>query len=494
MAYVVGIDLGSQSMKGVLLDSNGSLKAEASSSYDISFPEPGWAEQNPRVWFKALKEIIPNLLRISGIRAADIGTIGFASQVDGVVAIDQYGEPLRPAILWMDRRSEDSCKLIRKSISPVDVMELTGLNIDSYHVAPKILWIRDHEPMIFSKTKAFLLPGSYMVYLLTGERVLDYSNASSTMLYDIRTKNWSNQMLGITGLEASQLGHIQSAEQVAGHLTVKAAKQLGLSPYTRVITGCGDEHAACLGAGLIIPGILCDIVGTAEAVAIASDRPIIDPTGLVETHAHADKRWWLIENPGFVSGGSLRWFSDVIARESYAEMSLSAEKVPPGSDGLIFLPCLSGSMTPKWNANAKGTFYGLTMKHSVAHMTRSVFEGCTYGFRDIIQRFHELSIDCQDIRLVGGGAKSQLWCQIKADATGYAIKTIKETEAAAIGAAMLAGVAEGTFISLDEAVEKLVKFDKVYTPDHRLKSVYDESYGLYRDLFTVLEPLYEPRN
>ncbi|MBA2714054.1 MAG: xylulokinase [Rubrobacteraceae bacterium] len=490
MAAVIGCDVGSQSLKGVLIGAEGEVLAEAAAPYDLSFPRPGWAEQDPRDWLSALGTVVKALLDKSGIVAREVGTLGLASQVDGVVAVDAEGQPLRPAIIWMDRRAEAQSVALGRETSWARIFDLTGLNLDSSHVAPKILWLRDEEPELYERAEALLLPGSYLVHHLTKEKVVDHSNASSTMLYDIRKRGWSDEMLCAAGLDAGVLGRVASAEEVAGRLTEAAARELGLAAGTQVIVGCGDEHAACLGAGLVEPNIICDITGTAEPVAVAAGEPVFDETGLVETHAHADPRLWLVENPGFVSGGSIRWYSDNVAQTDYAKMTAEAEDVPPGSEGLVFLPCLSGAMTPTWNSNARGVFCGLSMGQGRGHMTRAVFEGCAFGFRDIVDRFGAMGLGGEEVRVVGGGAKSPFWCQVKADATGRTLRALKAEEATATGAAMLAGVAEGVYPSLDEAAERLVEFGATYEPDLGNKDAYDEAYALYRAAYSALEPVF----
>ncbi|QYJ16071.1 Xylulose kinase [Rubrobacter xylanophilus DSM 9941] len=491
MAAVIGCDVGSQSLKGVLIGATGDLLAEASAPYGLSFPHPGWAEQDPNDWLFALRSVVKELLDGAGVRPGEVGTIGFATQVDGVVAVGPGGGPLRPAIIWMDRRAEAQSRALRDRVPAGRVFEVTGLNLDSSHVAPKILWLREEEPEVYRSASAFLLPGSYLVYRLTGEKVVDYSNASSSMLYDVRKKDWSEEMLAVANLDPALLGRVAPADEVAGTLTEDSAREIGLRAGTRVVVGCGDEHGACLGAGLVEPDLVCDITGTAEPVAVAADEPVFDGTGLVETHAHADPRLWLIENPGFVSGGSIRWYSDNVARTDYDALTAEAEDVPPGSEGLIFLPCLSGAMTPTWNGNARGVFYGLSMKHGRGHMTRAVFEGCAYGFRDIVDRFGEMGLGGEEVRVVGGGAKSPFWCQIKADVTGRVLRALKIREATATGAAMLAGVAEGVYGSLEEAAACLIEFGATYEPDPDKKDAYEEAYGLYRAAYAALEPVFD---
>jgi xylulokinase len=488
---VIGCDVGSQSLKGVLVDADGVTVTGASATYELSFPHPGWAEQDPEGWLRALRAVISALLERGGVAAGDVGALGLASQVDGVVAVDAQGRHLRPAIIWMDRRAEPQRRALGGRIPEERIFDLTGLNLDSSHVAPKILWLRDEEPEAYREASSFLLPGSYLVHRLTGERVVDYSNASSTMLYDVRSRGWSEEMLSAADLVADELGRVAPAEEVAGVLSRSAGREVGLDPGTKVVVGCGDEHGACLGAGLVVPDLICDITGTAEPVCAAADEPVFDETGLVETHAHADSRLWLIENPGFVSGGSVRWYSDNVARVGYDEMTREAEGVPAGSEGLVFLPCLSGAMTPTWNGNARGVFHGLSMRHGLAHMTRAVFEGCAFGFRDIVDRFGEMGIGGEEVRVVGGGADSPFWCQIKADATGRTLRALKSREATATGAAMLAGVAEGTFASLDVAAEGLVELGAAYEPNAADRAAYDEAYELYRAAYAALEPVFD---
>ena len=492
MKYVIGIDLGTQSMKGLLVNESGQIVAEANSAHDPTYPYPGWAEQYVPDWIDSLKTVVGNLLAESRIDPADVGTIGFDSQVDGAVAVDADGNALLNALIWLDRRAEAQCRTIEKNISADRVFALTGLNLDSSHVAPKLLWIKETHPEIFKKCKNILLPGSFMVHWLTGKSVVDYSNASSSMLYNVTNKCWDDEMAEAVGIDPMIMGTIGAAHDIVDTLTEKAAKELGLTTRTKVIIGCGDEHAACVGAGAVKPGMVCDITGTAEPVAAVAEKPAFDNIGrLVETHAHADSRWWLIENPGFVSGGSTRWFRDNIVRGLYDEMNLLAAKAPIGSDGVIFLPCMSGAMTPRWNGNARGTFVGLSLNHTLDHMSRSVFEGIAFGLRDNIDRFGEIGLDCSRILVIGGGTKSPFWCQMKADCLGKTLTSTKSAEGAAIGAAMLAAVAEGFFKDLDEAAEAMVELGDTYEPDASKKAAYDEAYARYRDAYDSLEPFFD---
>lgn len=493
MSYVIGMDLGTQSLKGVLIDPSGKTVAEASHAHEPSYPNAGWAEQTRAMdWIDSMVDVVHKIMADSGISPDEVEMIGFDSQVDGAVAVDNDGNPLTPALIWLDRRAEAQTAAMGKKIAEEKIFELTGLNLDSSHVAPKVLWIRETYPDIFEKCSNILLPGSFMVKYLTGEAVVDYSNASSTMIYNVNTKAWDPEIAKALDLDPMILGRIGPSHEVAGHLTERAAELLGLTTNCRVVIGSGDEHAACLGAGLVRPGMVCDITGTAEPVCAVGDKPLLDHKHLVETHAHADSRWWLIENPGFVSGGSMRWFKDNIVKSDYGMMNELAAKVAPGSDGVIFLPCMSGAMTPRWNGNARGIFSGLSLNHGMEHITRAVFEGIAFGLRDNIDRFEEIGIDCSEVRIVGGGTKSPLWCQMKADCIGKTMQCTKNPEGAAIGAAMMASVANGFFKDMDEAAEAMVELDdKIYEPDPTVKEAYDEAYARYLATYDAMEPVYD---
>jgi xylulokinase len=487
--YAIGCDVGSQSLKGILLDPSGRVLAQASAAYDVQYPHPGWAQQDVLDWRIALGTVVRGLLDAGDVQAGEVATLGLASQVDGLVAVDEGGDALHPAIIWLDRRASAQTEAIDGLDEPA-IRRITGLNLDASHVAPKILWLHDNDPDVYERAAGFLLPGSALVAWLTGEHVLDHANASSTLLYDVTARTWSPEMLEATGLDPDRLGTIDAASVIAGPLRPSPAEEIGLTPSTRVVVGTGDEHGASLGAGAIRSGIVVDITGTAEPVAVASADPIIDETGLVETHGHADPRVWLIENPGFVSGGSVRWFQDLFGGVSLAELDRAAEsETAPGSDGVSFLPALSGSTAPRWNDRARGVFAGLSLNHGRSHLFRSVLEGCSFALRDIVDRLDAMGLAADEIRVVGGGARSRLWLQMKADVTGRRVRVLAADEATALGAAMLAGVGAGTFADLDEAVATLTTLDPVvYEPDPKTTSAYGDAYGRYRELFDAVEP------
>ena len=492
MSHVIGIDLGSQSLKAIALDPGGRPVAQASRPYDLVCPHPAWAQEDPADWYRAILEVVAEIVASLGLRPRDVGALAFGSQVDGVVAVGRDGAVLHPAIIWLDRRAEAETRALASRTSEDRLFRTTGLNLDSSHVAPKILWLRANAPSAYAGADTFHLPGSWAVARLTNRRVIDHSNASSTLLYDVGARGWSQELLSTTGIDGDRLPEVAASTEIAGSLSPAAADALGLTTRCVVAVGSGDEHAASLGAGVLRPGPICDIAGTAEPVAVAADEPVFDDGRLVETHAHADPRSWLIENPGFVSGGSVRWFNDTIARTTFDDLCLRSQDLDPGADGLVFIPALSGAMTPRWNGRARGVFHGLSMAHGIGHMARAVFEGCAFGLRDIVDRFAELGLGDDEVRVVGGGSRNDFLLQLKADVTGKPVRRVLEPEATALGAAMIAGVAGGTFGSLDEAAAALVRLDdRVYEPDRSVSAAYDDAYRTYRALYDAVEPIFD---
>jgi xylulokinase len=336
---------------------------------------------------------------------------------------------------------------------------------------------------------------------VTGLAAVDYSNASSLALLDPRTRTWSAPVLDATGVSADLLPELAPATSVAA-LTEAFAEATGLDPDTAVAVGCGDEMAATLGAGVYAPGEVCDVVGTAEPVCAASDRPRTDPTMLVECHPHADPDAWLLENPGFVSGGNLRWWRDGFAPlereaeaagdgDAYDALAGAAADVPPGADGLVFLPCMQGAMAPEWNGSARGAFVGLTLAHSRAHMTRAILEGSAFALRDILEAMSGAGLDVRRLTIVGGGAKGPLWRQIKADVTGLPVRVPTSVETTATGAAILAAVGAGLHPTVADAAAAFVSFRPgEHEPDPARADAYADAYTRYRETYFALKPVF----
>jgi xylulokinase len=487
MAFLIGLDVGSQSVKACALDDGGRRRALTSAECELSFPASGWAEQNPLHWQEATVQATREACEEAGIGRGDEVTLALACQVDGLVAADAEHRPLRPAIIWMDRRAEQQSAALERAVGAARLRAITGLNADSSHSGPKAMWLRDHEPEHHGQARWLASVGAFLNGWLAGATVHDHANASSSLLYDLTSRGWSSDLVEAAGLDQRRLPGIAAAHEVIGTLRPELAERIGLAATTRVVCGTGDDHAATLGAGAAGPGALVDVTGTAEPVTAPTDAVVIDDEGLVETHAHAVDGVLLLENPGFVSGGSTRWLAEWTGR-TQGELLAAAAQAPPGSRGVIFLPALSGSMAPRWNGQIRGCFAGLSLENGFSQLARAVLEGCAYALRDIVDRLDALGAGADELRVVGGGARSDLWLQIKADVTGRPVRRVLGDCATSTGAAMLAGVATGAFADAGEAVAACVELDpEPLSPDPQAVIGYQERYEAYRSLFDAVE-------
>jgi xylulokinase len=388
----------------------------------------------------------------------------------------------------MDRRATENTARIQNSVGSEEVFRITGLNCDSSHGAPKMAWLAGR---ISAPIRWMLPPASFVTSWLTGEVAQDHANASSSMVWDVTHRQWSAAMLDAAGIDEAVLPPVLESTDEIGEIRPALAGTFGLRPGCRVITGTGDDHAAAVGAGAVAPGIIADVTGTAEPIGAPSDHPVFDTIDhLVETHAHAVPGQWFIENPGFVSGGSTRWLADLLGIEQ-SEVFELAEQAMPGSKGLIFIPALSGSMAPRWNDHARGSFSGATMEHGRAEFCRAVLEGCAYALRDVIDRISQMGLPSNDLRVTGGGARSPLWLRIKADVTLRSVRPVMG-EGTALGAACLAATAAGWFPDLAAATATVVQLGEPVDPDPEAGEVYEDSYRNYRSVFDALEPTYGP--
>jgi len=479
--------VGTQSTKALLLDDHGLTLGRGARSYRTNHPAAGWAEQDPRDWLEATAGAIRDAVRDAGASPGDVAAIGVAAQVDGIAAVDAANAPLGPAPIWMDQRAGAELGAAVARVGADRIREVSGANADPSHGAPKIAWLRDH---VAAEPDGYLLPAAFLVASLTGRRALDRTNASSTLLLDVETGEWSRELLDAFEIDATSLGELLPATDVAGPLRPELAKAWGL-PSCPVVVGSGDEHAACVGAGILGSGVIGDIVGTAEPVAVASDRAVRDPDRLVETHAHVPAGRWLIEHPGFVSAGSVRWLAEDILGCEQQEIGRLASEAPPGSDGVGFLPALGGAMTPRWDPDVLGAFTGLAIGHDRRHLARAVLEGCCYTVRDVVERLDAIGLGADTIRVVGGGARDRTWLQIKADVTGRRIERLEEPEATALGAALIAAVGIGWFDDLESATAATLRIAaESFEPDTRTAACYAEGWARHRARFEALDAMH----
>jgi xylulokinase len=485
----LGIDVGSQSLKAVLLDESLTAVGRASRAYPIAFPRPGWAEQHPDLWEAALAPGTAAALEAAGRRASDVTAIGIAGQLDGSVPVDAAGNALGPCLIWMDRRAEASLSPVRKRLPPDVLRARTGANLDGSHMAPKMRWQREHWPAVRAAVR-FHQPVTYLVERLTGEAVMDHGLASTTLVYDLEAADFADDLLTDFGLDRSLLPRLARSEAMAGRLTQAGAARIGLPAGLPVAVGTGDDFSTPLGGGVAESGIVVNVLGTAEVVGALDLRPLIDATGLVETHRYVGSSLHYIENPGWISGGTLEWLRALLNIPDFTAFDATAAAANPGSDGLLCLPALTGAMTPEWNAAARGCFYGLTPSHGAAQMARAALEGNAFGLRDVVDRLRAMGVAAGRVRVLGGGARSRLWAQIRADVTGLPVERSAVTDASAVGAALLAAVSSGRWPDLAATARQAGAVTETMDPQPAAGDIYKEAHARYRRLFQCLKPMF----
>jgi xylulokinase len=387
----------------------------------------------------------------------------------------------------MDRRAVAESASAERRLGSDAIYAITGLNCDAGHAAPKMRWLLDR---LEERPRHLAAPATFVTGWLSGRLVQDHANASSSMLYDVTARAWSERMLDAFAIDQALLPPIVEASEEIGTLAADIAGRLGLDATCRIIAGTGDDHAGAVGTGAVRPGIVVDIAGTAEPIGTTTAAPVFDSERLVEAHAHAVPRVSFIENAGFVSGGSILWAARLLGIDQASVFARAAEAAP-GANGLTFLPALSGSMTPRWNANARGSFTGLTMEHGPAELCRAVLEGCVYAAKDVIDRLAAMGLPVDEVRVTGGGVLNAIWLQIKADATGRPTRAA-EHQASPLGAACLAAVAAGWFPGLEAASASAVKMSpRDFAPNPATAAAYADGYRRYRRAFDALEPTFD---
>lgn len=481
---IVGADIGTQSLKAVVLNERLDVLGEHAVAYQPVLPQAGWAEQDPLLWERSLKPAIAGALQAARVSPDRVAGLGLGGQLDGCVAVGRDGLPLHPCLIWMDRRADAELAVLDTST----VQLLTGVIADASHQAAKILWLRRHVSAVRAAHK-FHQPVSYLVSRLTGAHVIDHATASTSMVYGLNEQGYAKDLLSLFGIAEDLLPSPHPAHHKAGVLHAEGAQLTGLPPGVPVAVGTGDDFSSALGAGLVAPGRLLNVLGTAEVTGALHPKPSIDRQQLVETHAFIGDNYY-IENPGWLSGGALTWFCKTFGLDDFAALDREASAVPAGADGVLFLPALSGAMAPEWNASARGAFTGLTASHGRGHMARAVLEAMAFSMRDVQERLVSMGVNTGALRIVGGGARSALWCQIRADVTGLAAEIPKHGDASPIGAALLAGVACGMFGSVEAAAARLQQDMRIVQPRHEAKPVYDQAHRRYRELYSTLKPLF----
>lgn len=479
---ILGIDVGTQSLKVVVLDSALRVRGQGAGAYQPSYPRPGWVEQAPDLWLVALGPAIAAALRAAGARPTDIGGIGICGQLDGCIAVDTNGEALAPCIIWMDRRAVAETA----DVSSDQIRRVCGLVLDAGHLAAKARWLKRN--LNSAPIARFHQPVSFLVEQLTDRAVIDHALASTTMVYALESRRYDAALLDRFELDAMELPEVAPAESCAGPLSARGAALTGLPPGIPVAVGTGDDFATPLGGGVCTPGQVATVLGTGEVVGALHGTALRDGSGLLETHAYPGDSYF-IENPGWLSGGAVAWIGGILGMGDFAALERLAASAPPGCEALSFIPALTGAMAPEWMPGARGCFHGLTPAHGRAHLARAVMEGCAYAMRDVIDRLAELGVATESLLLLGGGARSALWAQIRADVTGRPATIPHNVDTAPIGAAMLAVVAAKRAPDLPSVAAALPRDQRGIAADLRTTEIYDAAYLRYRRLFNALRPL-----
>lgn len=502
MSYLMGIDIGTSGTKTVLFDTEGRVVGSAFEEYPLSQPRPGWAEQDPEDWWRAVRESIRRVLNETQVAPGKVRGIGLSGQMHGAVLLDRGYKVLRPAIIWCDQRSARQCEWIEDKIGKERLIDLTCNPALTGFTAPKVLWVRDNEPRIFDAIRKILLPKDYIRFKLTGEFASEVSDASGTLFFDVKGRKWSDEVLSELGIARELLPEVFESPVVSGKVTAKVAEETGLAEGTPVVGGGGDQAAGAVGNGIVESGVISSTIGTSGVVFAFSSGVKIDPKGRVHTFCHAVPGRWHVMGVTQGAGLSYRWFRDNFASaereigeatgiDPYDLLGREAERVAPGCEGLIFLPYLMGERTPHLDPNAKGVFFGLTARHTRSHVIRSIMEGVIYSLRDSLEILKELGVPVSQVRASGGGARSQLWRQMQADIFNSEIVTINATEGPAFGVALLAGVGTGVYNSVEEACAATIKVVTRLTPLKENVKRYDEYYEVYRSLYGTLKAHFE---
>lgn len=493
---LLGIDVGTGGSRALIINEAGRVVASATVEHaPFASPQTGWAEQDPRDWWRATTEAVRALLSSGEVRAEEIGCVGLTGQMHGAVLLDERDEPLRPAIIWCDLRTEAQCRMITEQVGAEQLIQLVMNPALEGFTLPKLLWVREAEPELWSHVRTVLLPKDYVRLRLTGERATDVADASGTLLFDVRQRKWSREMLDHANLDDSFMAQVYESTEITGRVSVQGAAATGLRAGTPVVAGAGDQAAGAVGMGIVEAGAVSATIGTSGVVFAATARPALDPLGRVHTFCHAVPGRWHVMGVTQAAGLSLRWFRDRFGLCStgdhfpYEKLIAEAATAQAGADGVLWAPYLMGERTPHLDPHARAALVGLTASHTRAHIIRAILEGVAFSLRDTLTIFSEMNVPVETIRLGGGGARSTLWRQIQADVYGRSVEIVEAEEGAAYGAALLAGVGGRVWASVDQACATAVRISTVVEPEPDSMRLMDERYKCYQLIYPALRGL-----
>ncbi|HID95333.1 MAG TPA: xylulokinase [Candidatus Latescibacteria bacterium] len=503
MPYLLGIDIGTTGAKTVLINEEGELISSSTVPYPLSTPHPNWAEQDPEDWWNGTVRSIKKVLDDAGIDPCSIAGLGLSGQMHSSVFLDVDNRVLRPAILWCDTRTEPQCRWIIEKVGVENLRQYVSNFAFEGFTAPKIIWLRENEPQIYSRVNTVLLPKDYIRFRLTGEIAMEVSDAAGTLLFDVRNRIWSEEILDKLDIPLSWFPRVYESIDVCGRVTREAEQLTGLKSGTPVVGGGADNTCGAVGTGIVKSGRVLSSIGTSGVIFAHTDEVKVDPQMRVHTFCHSVPEKWYLMGVVLSAGGSFRWFRDTIGGieskleeisgiSSYEILTKEAEKVGPGSEGLIFLPYLMGERTPHRDANAKGVFFGITGRHTRGHLVRSVLEGITFAMRDSLEIIKGLGLQIDQIRATGGGAQSRLWQQLQADIYNAPVITVNTSqEGPAFGSAIMAGVGAGVWSNLEEATDHIIRITTETEPIEENVQIYNGLYEIFRSLYPRLQKSFQ---
>jgi xylulokinase len=481
----LGVDVGTTGARAVAVGEDGAVVAARTAGYPMLTPRPRWTEQDPEAWWRATREVLAAVEEDCRWAGHAIVGVGLTGQMHGSVFLDAADEVIRPALLWNDQRTGEQCREIAARVGAERLVEITGNPALTGFQAPKVLWLRDEEPASFERVARVLLPKDHVRLRLTGEAATDAADASGTLFMDLRERNWSTEVLDALDVPVGWLPRIAEGPDATGAVRDDVASELGLPAGVPVAAGGGDNAAAAIGTAITREGLMSSSIGTSGVLFAHADEAAVDPSGRIHAFAHSVPGAYCDLAVTLSAGGSLRWWRDTTGR-SYDELVAEAEAVSPGSEGLVFLPYLTGERTPHLDPLAMGAFVGLTARHTREHMTRALMEGVVFSLRDGLEIMRGLGVDAKAVRAIGGGASADLWLRLQADVYGAPVERLAVEEGAAYGAALLGHVTAGTFASVDEATSVVHVLPEVTEPDPSRVSKYNDVYDVYRSLYRTL--------
>jgi xylulokinase len=498
--YIVGVDVGTGGTRALIADSSGRIVASATEEHaPFASPQTGWADQHPDDWWRAAQAAIRSVLFRAKLDGRQIACVGFSGQMHGAVMLDAADKVVRPALIWCDVRTQKQCDQLNQRIGPEKLIRLTCNPALTNFTLTKLLWVRENEPQNWSRVRSVMLPKDYVRFRMTGEKAIDVTDGSGTLMLDVAERQWSKEILQASEIDDELLPALFESGDICGKVSPGAEKLTGLASGTPVVAGAGDQAAGAIGMGVVAPGAVSATIGTSGVVFAATDRPALDPKGRLHTFCHAIPGRWHVMGVTQAAGLSLRWFRDQFGTPSIAEgqdsydyLSDEAAKVPPGSDGLLWAPYLMGERTPYLDPQARGVLAGITASHTRSHIIRAILEGVAFSLKDTFSIFQEMGVPVNTICLGGGGARSQLWRQIQADVYGREVEITESEEGAAYGAAILAGVGAGIWTSVDAACEASVRVVQRLKPIPENVAIMQSQYAAYTRIYPAMRSISNP--